>query len=45
MILVKGIEKSYGDLKVLKNINLEIEKFKITTIVGLRVPENRPYCT
>lgn len=34
MILVKGIEKSYGDLKVLKNINLEIEKFKITTIVG-----------
>lgn len=45
MILVKGIEKSYGDLKVLKNINLEIEKFKITTIVGASVPENRPYCT
>jgi len=34
MIAVKSLNKSYGDLLVLKNINLEIEPGKITVIVG-----------
>ena len=34
MISVQNIKKTYGNLKVLKGINLEIEKGKIATIVG-----------
>ena len=34
MITIRNLQKSYGELKVLKGINLEIEKSKITTIVG-----------
>ncbi len=34
MIKITDIEKSYGTLKVLKGINLEIQKSEITTIVG-----------
>ena len=34
MIAVKSLNKSYGDLLVLKNINLEIEPGKITVKVG-----------
>jgi len=34
MIKIANIEKSYGTLKVLKGINLEIQKSEITSIVG-----------
>jgi len=34
MIHIKNIEKSYGELKVLKGISLDIEKSSITSIVG-----------
>jgi len=34
MIKITDIEKSYGTLKVLKGINLEIQKSEITSIVG-----------
>ena len=34
MIKIKNIEKSYGSLKVLKDINLEIPDSSIVTIVG-----------
>jgi lipoprotein-releasing system ATP-binding protein len=34
MIKIANIEKSYGSLKVLKGINLEIQKSEITSIVG-----------
>lgn len=34
MIKITDIEKSYGTLKVLKGINLEMQKSEITTIVG-----------
>ena len=34
MIKIENIEKSYGTLKVLKGVNLEIKKSEITTIVG-----------
>ena len=34
MIEIKNIEKSYGDLKVLKGINLQFNKSEIATIVG-----------
>lgn len=34
MITVKNLNKSYGELQVLKDINLDIEKGKITVIVG-----------
>ena len=34
MIKITDIEKCYGTLKVLKGINLEIQKSEITTIVG-----------
>ncbi|ENH96514.1 cystine ABC transporter ATP-binding protein [Gracilibacillus halophilus YIM-C55.5] len=31
---MKGLSKSFGDLEVLKNINMEIEKGKVVTIMG-----------
>src|SRR3989339_826145 len=34
MIRIEGLNKSFGKLHVLKNINLEIEKGKITAIIG-----------
>ncbi|MCG8411023.1 MAG: ABC transporter ATP-binding protein [Bacteroidales bacterium] len=34
MIIAKNIEKSYGNLKVLKGIDLEIKKGEIVSIVG-----------
>lgn len=34
MIQIRNIEKSYGTLKVLKGINLDIQKSEITSIVG-----------
>ncbi|MEA3495079.1 MAG: ABC transporter ATP-binding protein [Bacteroidota bacterium] len=34
MIIAKGIEKSYGTLKVLKNINIEIKHNEIVAIAG-----------
>jgi lipoprotein-releasing system ATP-binding protein len=34
MIKAEGITKSFGELQVLKNINVEIEPSKITSIVG-----------
>lgn len=34
MIKIENIEKSYGSLKVLKGVHLEIQEAKITTIVG-----------
>lgn len=34
MIEITNIEKSYGDLKVLKNINIQIDNSSIVTIVG-----------
>ena len=34
MIAVKNLNKSYGELQVLKDINLDIEEGKITVIVG-----------
>jgi len=34
MILIKNIKKSYGDLQVLKGINLQFNKSEIATIVG-----------
>jgi len=34
MIRTSGITKSYGDLKVLKGINIEIEKKEVVSIVG-----------
>jgi lipoprotein-releasing system ATP-binding protein len=34
MIQVNNIEKSYGQLKVLKGISLEVEKGSITSVVG-----------
>lgn len=34
MIETRGIEKSYGDLKVLKGVNLKVEQGEILSIVG-----------
>lgn len=34
MIKIKNINKSFGELQILKNINLEIKKGQIITIVG-----------
>ena len=34
MIEAKGIRKQFGDLEVLKNIDLEIRSQEITSIVG-----------
>lgn len=34
MIEIKNIEKSYGSLKVLKGVNLTVEKSQVVTIVG-----------
>jgi len=34
MIIVKGITKSYGDLKVLKGINIEVREKEVVSIVG-----------
>ena len=34
MIKVENIYKSFGDLQVLKGINLEVEKGEIVSIVG-----------
>lgn len=34
MLVIEGLRKSYGDLEVLKGINLTIETSKITTIIG-----------
>jgi len=34
MISIKGIEKSFGDLKIIRNISLDIKKAEIVTIVG-----------
>lgn len=34
MIKIENIEKSYGSLKVLKGVHLEIQEAQITTIVG-----------
>jgi lipoprotein-releasing system ATP-binding protein len=34
MIIIENIHKSYGDLKVLKGVNLTIEQGKIVSIVG-----------
>ena len=34
MIEIKNIVKSYGELKVLKGINLSIKEKEIVTIVG-----------
>ena len=34
MIEIRGVEKSYGALRVLRGINLEIENSKVVTIVG-----------
>ena len=34
MIEVRNIEKSYGSLKVLKGVNLTVEKSQVVTIVG-----------
>ena len=34
MLKAKGITKSYGQLKVLKGVNLEVKKGEIISIVG-----------
>ena len=34
MIEIRGVEKSYGTLRVLRGINLTIENSKVVTIVG-----------
>jgi lipoprotein-releasing system ATP-binding protein len=34
MLKASGVEKSYGQLKVLKGINLEVQKGEVVTIVG-----------
>ncbi len=34
MITIENIHKSYGDLNVLKGVNLAIEKGKVISIVG-----------
>ena len=34
MIKIENINKSYGDLQILKNINLKIQKGEIVTIIG-----------
>ncbi|TDL80800.1 amino acid ABC transporter ATP-binding protein [Peribacillus frigoritolerans] len=34
MILIKGLHKSFGELEVLKGIDLEIEKGKVVVVIG-----------
>lgn len=34
MIITKGITKSFGDLKVLKGINIEVKDKEVVSIVG-----------
>ena len=34
MLKVKKLEKSYGDLKVLKDINLEVDENDVISIIG-----------
>ena len=34
MLVVKGIEAGYGAIKVLKGIDLEVEKGEIVTLIG-----------
>ena len=34
IIEAKGIEKSFGDLKVLKGIDFQVEKSEVVSIMG-----------
>ncbi|CAI9392796.1 L-cystine import ATP-binding protein TcyC [Bacillus sp. T2.9-1] len=34
MISIKGLSKNFGDLQVLKDINLEVEKGKVIVVIG-----------
>lgn len=34
MIITKGVTKAYGDLKVLKGIDIEISNREVVSIVG-----------
>ena len=34
MISIKGLSKHFGDLQVLKDINLEVEKGKVIVVIG-----------
>ena len=43
MIKIENIHKTFGNLEVLKGVNLTIEQGKIVSIVGLPVQENQLY--
>ena len=34
MLQAKGIQKSYGNLQILKGVDLEVSKAEIVTIIG-----------
>lgn len=44
MIRLEGITKSFGGLQVLRGIDLEIEKGRLSALSGLAAPERLPYC-
>ena len=45
MLLAEGIHKSFGNLNVLKGIELSVKEKEIVSIVGSSGAGNLPYCT
>ena len=43
MIIAKNIQKNYDKLKVLKGVDIHINKGEIISSLGLQVPEKQPY--
>ena len=42
MLEIKDLHVSYGGIKALRGINIEVPDGKIVTLIGATVPENRP---
>lgn len=44
MLEVKQIHKSFGDLEVLKQVDLQVNKGDVVAILGPAVPARPPFC-
>jgi len=43
MINIKNLHKSFGDLEVLKGIDLEVEQGKVIVLIGPSVQVKQPF--